>query len=446
MSVGSPERQLGSSTPDLSWERVRTTLLLMALVLSPLSYTIKTVYGFGFTWVDPTLVIGAAAALLPRWSWPVVDRRIRTLGIAALLFLGTYWLSASRAAALARFPDSEPYREPIRTLLAMLLGVGCIRVMRTPSAVRRASIVLGWTGVVEVIAAIYLLASLALPLPLPEAWQSYVLYYWAHQSIWAGEIVWPRLGGTFVEAPPFGLYVLGVLIVLRLGRRVARRHGAPMPGRWMDGVLLLGLIGSLSTQVLAGAALWGILIVGHRLWSRQLSARTRWLYMAGGVVLLCVLGAGAYYKYATGTRTDREYGTSVGERRAHAASAWRIFDDDPVLGIGPGQFGQVEWRRSYGLYDVRVSPLSVFHEILADAGAVGLGAASLFVGCLLLLLLRTGHYWELAAAMGLLAADAFQGNWRWPIVFICLGTIVAASLSSSGAPSAHTARSEPLVG
>lgn len=438
-SVPSSEQPVQPGMPHDQWDGIREWLLLLALVLSPLSYAIKTIYDLQFTWVDPCLVIGPAAAVLPRWSWPAVDRRIRALTIATLLFLGVYWLSASRAAALARFPDSEPYREPVRTLLAMLLGVACIRVMRTPAAVRRAAIVFGWTGVAEVFIAAYLLAALALPLPLPEVWRSYVLYYWAHQSVWAGAIVWPRLGGTFVESPPFGLYILGVLIVLRLGRRVARRHDAPMPGRWMDTVLVLGLIGSLSTQVLAGAALWGIILIAPRLRSATMHARTRWLHGAGGIALLSVLALGGAYKYATGTRADVEYGTSVGERRAHAESAWRLFDGDPALGIGPGQFGQVEWRRTYGLYDKRVSPLSVFHELLADSGAIGLGAAAVFVGCLMLLFLRGRHYWEGAAATALLAADAFQGNWRWPIVFIGLGTLVAVSLLPTNAPSADAA-------
>ncbi len=224
-------------------EYLRHLLFFAALMLSPLSYTIKIVYDLRVTWVDPTLVLGAAAAMLPPWSWGGVDPQLRKLAVTAFLFLGTYWLAATVAAAEWRYPDNEVYREPTRTALAALLCVACIRVVRRPSALCRTASVLGWVAVVEVVIAVYLLVGWALGLPLPSAWRAYQELYWARQSIYAGMFVWPRLGGTFIEAPPFGLYVLGALVVLRLARRSKPDREIRMPRLWMDAVLGAGVLG-----------------------------------------------------------------------------------------------------------------------------------------------------------------------------------------------------------
>jgi hypothetical protein len=412
----------------LFWDTLREWLIIAALLLSPLSYVVKLVYDLPFPWIDPTLLIGAAAALLPPWSLPASDRRLRSVVLCTMLFLGVYWLSATVAVAKAQFSSAEPFREPTRTTLGVLLCLGCMRVWRDRSALRRAADILGWVAAAEVVIAAYLLIGLAFNLPMPAQWRAYEEAYWFRQAFYAGKIVWPRLGGTFVEAPPFGLYILGALIVRVIARHAARPEQPSRHGRWVDAILWIGLAGSLSSQVLIGAMLWGLLLAGFDLYVRR--QPSLW-HAAGVVVLVALFSAGVYKKYLESRRPEPEIGSSVGERRAHTMRAWHIFLDSPVLGVGPGQYGQVAMRESASLYDPRVSPQFVPAELLADTGALGMSTALLLVASIMYVLLESRSYSALSAAAGLLVADSFQANWRWPMLFITIAVLLVVSTTQS---------------
>jgi hypothetical protein len=86
-------------------------------------------------------------------------------------------------------------------------------------------------------------------------------------------------------------------------------------------------------------------------------------------------------------------------------------------------------RESFALYDVRVSPQFVPAELLADTGALGFGTAVLLVASIFFALLRSGDYAAVSAAAGLLVADGFQANWRWPMLFIAIAVLLVVSAS-----------------
>ena len=407
------------------WATLREWLIIIAIVMSPLSYVIKLVYNLPFTWVDPTLVVGALASLLPPWSFSLPEQHLRRVAVCAAFFLGVYWLSAVASIAAAQFVGAEPFREPVRTALGMLLCMGCIRAWRDRSALRRAAVVLGWVAAAEVLFAAYLLIGFALSLPMPVEWRAYQEAYWFRQAFYAGEIVWPRLGGTFVEAPPFGVYVLGALIVLLFARRAVPRTLPAMPGRWMDAILWIGLAGSVSAQVLIGTMIWGFLFTSFDLYVRR---RPTWRHVAATLVLLTLFSGGLYRKYLESKHSGPDIGTSVGERRAHTARVWHTFLEHPVLGVGPGQYGEVAMRESFSLFDPRVSPQFAAAELLADTGALGLGAALVMVGSILYALLQARGYAAVSALAGLIVADGFQANWRWPMVFIAIAVLLSTTL------------------
>jgi hypothetical protein len=153
--------------------------------------------------------------------------------------------------------------------------------------------------------------------------------------------------------------------------------------------------------------------------------------VVGVVVLLTLFSGGVYKKYLESKRPQPEIGSSVGERRAHTTRAWRTFLSHPILGVGPGQYGEVAMRESFSLYDVRVSPQFVPAELLADSGALGFGTAVLLVASILFALLRSGNYSAVSAAAGLLVADGFQANWRWPMLFIAIAVLLVVSTSQT---------------
>lgn len=413
----------------LTWDRLRELLVLAALVTSPLSYVIKLIYSLPITWVDPTLILGALAGLLPPWSWRIDTQALRRVALWTTLFVAICWLAATVAAVRMQFPGAEPFREPIRLTLDVLLAVGCLRVLTTPQRVRRIALVLGYVAVFEVITAIYLLLATVLPLPLSEAWRAYQQEYWFRQAFYAGSLVWPRLGGTFVEAPPFGLYVLGSLMVVYAGRRAVHAAGDPMPGRWLTAVLLGGLAGSLSSQVWTGAAVWGLLTLAPRVWTSRVGARARSWYAVATLILLAALSGAVYAKYRQGQQEAVEKGASIGERRAHIALAASLFADHSLIGIGPGQFGEVALRESHGLYEASTNVQFTPAEIPAETGMLGTISLVLLIASLAWALLERRDIMSLAALVGLLIADSFQANWRWPIVFIAISVLLALNLT-----------------
>lgn len=401
----------------------REWILLAALVLSPISYTIKLVYDLPVRWVDPTLVLGTIAAVLPPWTSPLRDPWLRRVAACAALFLAANWLAATVNIMVARFSNTEPFREPLRLTLDALLALACLRTLDAPERLRRAAIVLGAVAVVEVLGAVYLLAGLVARLPMPEPWRNYQQAYWVRQTFAAGHIVIPRLGGTFVEAPPFGLYVLAAIIVVHVGRRAAHRARRPFP-RWMQPVLWFGAIGSLSTQILAGAGTFLLAAVLPRL--RRATLRTRIAHVAAAVALVAGMSAIGYAKYRAGRTEVLTKGASVGERRAHAAEAVALFLDHPLLGIGPGQFGQFAERDSHGMYAATTNASLTPAEILAETGLVGTASLMLLLWSLAGASIARHGGWGLAALGGLLVADAFQANYRWPLVFVAVACLIVA--------------------
>ncbi len=197
--------------------RVATVLYSIAVVAIPISVASKFLLGMtGTTWIDPTLLLALAAllALFPHWGdFLIGELRLVLIGAALLFFLS---LVCALSGVLLRPPASlyDALREPLRLLLNLCwFLVSCWFLVYRPRVILLCSILAVAFGLA---AGIYFYLVAFGVAPAPAAVVSYTRAYLLRQTIWFNGIPIPRMGGLFFEAPPFGLFMLSMVVVLFL--------------------------------------------------------------------------------------------------------------------------------------------------------------------------------------------------------------------------------------
>ncbi len=273
----------------------------------------------------------------------------------------------------------------------------------------------------------------------------------------------PRINGFNYEPAYFALYLLSVGAVL-LGRWLAEPKGA---GR---GVLLAGaLFGtaalSMSRSGWLGLALLALLALGVLLWK----GRTRELWRAGGLV--AGVGVAAVIMLPRGfldrapamaaMAFDRHEASSTAPRLGMMEQAWRVFERNPVMGVGLG--GYAGYIAQHPELEVpgaaqeagRTVTTNLWLEIAAEGGVVGLFAILWAIAATLRALIRVSRepgpmrYWALGflLSIGLVFAVLYQFNqtlWRldvWTLLALGWATVsrVSRSAPSSELPATRDA-------
>jgi putative inorganic carbon (HCO3(-)) transporter len=99
-------------------------------------------------------------------------------------------------------------------------------------------------------------------------------------------------------------------------------------------------------------------------------------------------------------------------RQTENLAAWHIFLDNPVVGVGPGAYFR-EYSRDYanrlGLRYLRSERRghSLYLEMAADLGVVGLGAFLAMVGTTMALVYRSARYWRRRDSERAMLASSF---------------------------------------
>lgn len=405
-------------------------LAYATVIFFPASYALKFILDLETTWVDPAFVTGALALAIyvirrkGRIALTPGERRTAT---AAGVFLLVYCIAG--LLALLRYVCTYHGIAPttyacVRHPAWLALCVALFYLVLVAANDRRfyQSILrlFVWVGIGELLLALYTLAALARGWYLPQTWAAYMEAYYWRQAVYQGGAIIPRLGGTFLEAPIYGLFMLCALVsnllLLRLGAR--RLYKVTLA------LLLLGTIGSLSDQVLLGLAALPVFVFLPGLVRHT---RRRPLALVGGMMVVIGLatwvGLSIHRKSQLESPQLRVGGQSMSERVYHAAYGLDRAEEHPLIGIGPGMYGY--YVEKTGFFPHTATVMFTLPEILAETGVIGLASFLIFVSLTGWWLWRRRDGIGFGAFVSLLAASSLQSNWKWGFLYFTFGLVIA---------------------
>jgi hypothetical protein len=398
----------------------------LALLALPLSYALKDLFGLvGITWVDPTLILGAVVFFL--MGLPMKEKTpFWLIGFAFLsAFTGTFLMRAS--------PDREKdalsvyYVEPIRLALNIIwfwVSIFFLKLDRK-FVLRWLAICVAW----EFSIACYLYAAFYDFVPVPDAVKTYLEIYKSRQAMYWGDLSIYRMAGTFIESPPFGLFMFCCLVIFVLALSGSESTSDRRFGIWTSlGAVcaFLGTLASLSNQVLIALVIFGFtLLLAHKA-RNGIAQKLLWSSLMV-ILALYVASAVITREKSESADSDDPMGASVGERTFHASYGLGLFVEQPVsviTGIGPGRYGDYAVRTGY-------FPSTVTIQTTEVEWAVEYG----FLGSLLIVawLVRIGSHAVLVygiigagALAALLIANTFQSSWLWETWFLALAFLYSS--------------------
>jgi hypothetical protein len=402
--------------------RAATLLYSVAVVAIPISVACKFLLGVtGAIWIDPTLILGLAAllALAPHWGDFLTGAMRLAVAGTGLVFCVS--LICTLSGLLIRPPTFlyDALREPLRLWLNLCwLVVSLWFLIHKPRVVLRCSIIAVVFGLGT---GIYLHLVAFTLAPAPAAVISYTRSYLLRQTLGFNGIPIPRMGGLFFESPPFGLFMLSMLVVLfftREDRRLSKWTGFGIT------VAVLGMLFSLADQVLLAGAVGLFSSLPHLGKKRPGIVWPLVIFAAVAIFAFEFQSISGKNDSSTTGIVTRINGSSVGERGFHIHYGLSLLQSSPaatLFGIGPGRYG--EYASETGLFVNTVNIQTSEIELLVEWGVIGLTALVALLVCVM------ARAWEVHGMLGpglllsLILADSFQANWKYEAVFLAVAAL-----------------------
>lgn len=408
--------------------RLRMASFLYALALLLMPFALKPML---HTWFHPTLMIGLLIFFLLKA--PMNDKMALWVVVCAFLSASAGYFYMVVSPDRGEAPLYTVYIEPIRLCFYMIwfwMSAEFLSIKR--------SFVLRWLAIsatLQLAIAVYLYLALYDLAPVPDIVGLYLSVYKLRQTVWFGDIPVYRMAGTFIESPPFGLFMFScfVMFAIRLAKPKEVDSGAEeISGRrWARlgaTVSLCGAIASMSDQVLLAVIVFGLSLYFGGLKKQKSSARRVAEAVLGSAVLI---GVAAYAVPQMTEKVNEAASTSAGEmdtrrkagaeRMFHIRYGFKLLLENPLAiftGIGPGRYGDyavttgqypsdvpiqvtpVAWLVEYGLFGTMVIA-SWLWNITKKARA---GYSVLAIG----------------SCAGLVLANISQGGWMFDAWFLAL--------------------------
>jgi hypothetical protein len=266
--------------------------------------------------------------------------------------------------------------------------------------------------------------------PVPEAVKLYLEIYKTRQALSWGDLTIYRMSGTFIEPPPFGLFMFCSFVILTLALTSSIGSDDRRFSIWLRAGALcafLGSVASLSDQTLVALLTLGLIFVLVRKGSNTAARRLLWSSVVVVLVLYVANALAAKWKsdfYYTGD----PMGTSISERSFHARYGLGLFIEQPaslITGIGPGRYGDYAVRTGY--FPSTVTTQFTIIDWVVEYGFLGL----LLIG---VWLFRIGSHalfgygiFGAGALVAILIGNMFQANWMWEAWFLALAFLDASA-------------------
>lgn len=404
----------------------------LALLTLPAGSACKMLLGLpDMLWIDPTLIFAALAFVALAPDWREADLSGMSGATAAVTALTLLCVACAAFGSFLR-PPAELYdvlREPERLVLTMIwLLTSCWFLRVRPAFVVKYAAI---AAVLGLIAGLYIYLVAFGLIPASGTALAYSRRYMILQAIWYNGMLLPRMGGFFVEAPPFGLFMLALGIVFWVAYRAGIRSKMLLAAAIISAI---GVIVSFAGQALLGACICVPAMV--------LSSRTRraWVKPLVLAVTIGILTIAAWQTLiekgvsaATGTATSNISQNSVGERNFHLNYGLSLLEREPlavVMGIGPGRYG--EYAADTGYFPSTATMQFSFPEILVEWGVIGLGIWLIILTAVALHVRKVHAVAGVCLLIGLLVADSFQANWKSEAVLLAIAVLCTPASVLSG--------------
>ncbi|MDF1544062.1 MAG: O-antigen ligase family protein [bacterium] len=391
-------------------------LYAAALLLMPFTYGTKFALGLNnLTWVDPTLILGLAVFLL---VLPSLEPRLSLFVVLAAFVSGALGFVLLNISGPALSAIYAALREPTRLALNVVFFWVSIDYFR-----KRPAFVIKWLAIsvtIQLGLAIYLWLAAASFVPLFEPAASYSRDYAIRQLVWFGQTPIMRLGGTFMESPPFGLFMFSAFALFSTLIYKDRAHYPWLRIGW--GLSLFGLLGSLSDQIYLAFLLF-VLIGG----ASMMRGKSKVVVRVAAVVVLLAISPflveriSSKVTEANSLKAYNAMGQSGGERIFHARYSLEMLTNNLVrvpFGVGPGRYGAYAARTA--VFPTTVTPQVTIVEWIVEHGLIGCCLLLAWIVLIGRRAVRSYGLFGLAAISGLFVANLFQGNWKWEAWFLAL--------------------------
>jgi len=392
----------------------RRFLFALAILSLPLSYSVKFMLGWNeVTWVAPSLIIALLLTLFLR-----IKQSANFLLLIAAALTSAFFGSIILKAFGISFSLYDTLRDPVKLILNVNFFAVCFRFF-----MKEREFAIKWVSIsviCQFIVGVLFMLSAYDVIELPVNIQEFTKGYRARQVLWLSDTVGiMRMGGSFIEAPPFGLFMLASVVILYLEKI---RHNR---SRWVKRGLFfatLGVLCSLSTQILLAF----FVIAAGEVYRLQKKTGKEILLVVGILFLFCVFPIKAIHslqeKMSEENPGGHGLGGSVGERTFHIQNYFSMIKENPQMipfGIGMGQYGKYTASVHENLKDT-ITPQVLPIDWLSGFGLVG-------TSIMLVILLNIGkrvrrayNFLGLLSFVGLLLANMFQSSWLWEAWFMAL--------------------------
>lgn len=338
----------------------------------------------------PPIVVALLVSSLLSILGEAGARPLRSDGVRRWLLLAGPLLAAALASTLANGVTDAAWTRLGETVLGVAMVAMAVAVMREEESLRLAA----W-------ALVLVAAALALVSAVQAAFDSWDRLFWGFGR-WVvpiGAVRRHRVAGPFGD-PNFYAQALLPAMSLAADRALSER-------RWLlrlTAIAALALTGAAVVLSYSRGAFLGsgVLVV---LWLLRLRPSWRLIVPSAAVLLVLALVAAPFTvrRYARRVETllsgapglgNIESESSFRGRAGEMLAAVRMFSDRPLLGVGWGRYEEryldYSWRIGLDRRGVPRRAHSLYLEVLAESGLVGLAALALLLWGVVAGLVRAG--------------------------------------------------------